>query len=363
MRMEMSMDMSMPGADTLAGPGSSPKPLFQTGMELVELSSAPVDDSLFQIPKEYASADFGEMMKGAVQDRIHAAKAAPEKAAVPRQDGAKAYVPLLSPIKRVDPVQPAASGIVDLLATLDPQGNVTHVEALSGPAVLRQPAIDAVKQWKFRPVLRDGQPVVALTNPTVYFSDPADPRRLATADFQEQMAASNRLEELASEMPRSPQQVLADLEQDAVGRGPMERFYALNGLARAALDAGAEEKAAAYANELLAAAPRHKEDWNSGNAIHDGHTILGLLAVRQGDIEKARRHLLDSAEVEGSPQLNSFGPSMTLAKELLDKGETGAVLQYFSLCRTFWKMGATKLDAWSEAVRTGKTPDFGVSLR
>jgi len=39
------------------------------------------------------------------------------------------------------------------------------------------------------------------------------------------------------------------------------------------------------------------------------------------------------------------------------------VLQYFSLCRTFWKMGATRLDAWSEAVRNGKTPDFGASMR
>src|ERR1039457_1992543 len=95
----------------------------------------------------------------------------------------------------------------------------------------------------------------------------------------------------------------------------------------------------------------------------NGHTTLGLLAIRQGEVDKASEHLLESVQMEGSPQLNSFGPSMTLAKELLDKGEIGAVLQYFSLCRTFWKMGAQSLDAWSEAVRNGKTPNFGVSMR
>jgi hypothetical protein len=378
--LRVSMEMSMPSMDAFAGGqqsaaavlGSSPKLLFQTSMELVELSSAPLEDSLFQIPREYAPADFDDLMKGAVQDQIRAAMPAPKKPASPPPDGAQAYVPSLSPIKEVEPVYPAATldqGLeanVDLLATLDPQGNVTNAEALTGPQILRQPAIDAVKQWKYRPVLRNGQPVVALTNPTVFFSDPdkpGRPARLSMPNLEEEMAATDRLEELANEMPRSPQQALADLEQDVVGRDARRRFYALNALAKAALDASAAEKASAYANELLAAAPQHKEDWNYGNAIHDGHTTLGLVAVRQGDIEKARQHLLESAQIAGSPQLNSFGPSMTLAKELLDKGERGAVLQYFSLCRTFWKTGAQSLDAWSEAVRNGKTPNFGVSMR
>ena len=42
--------------------------------------------------------------------------------------------------------------------------------------------------------------------------------------------------------------------------------------------------------------------------------------------------------------------------------ETEAVLEYFDACRAFWKMGAAKLDAWSAAVRAGRTPDFGANL-
>jgi TonB family protein len=364
--LEMSMSMASPNAP--AGSQPAPQPLIQMGMELAELSADPVDDALFRIPNDYAAADFGAMMKSAVEGVLQQATKTPAKPAAPRQDGAKAYVPSLSPIIRVGAVYPAearaqgVAGDVGLLATLDPQGNVTHAEALTGPELLRQPAIDAVQQWKFRPVLRDGQPVIALTNPYIFFNPPRA-GSVTPPNFQEKTAALERLDQLAKEMPRSPQQVLADLEQDAVGRDPMQRFYALNALARAALDAGAPEKASAYANELLTTAAQYKQDWNYGNALHDGHTTLGRLAVRQGDIDKAREHLLESARMEGSPQLNSFGPSMSLAKELLDKSETVVVLQYFSLCRTFWKMGATRLDAWSEAVRNGKTPDFGASMR
>jgi hypothetical protein len=136
-------------------------------------------------------------------------------------------------------------------------------------------------------------------------------------------------------------------------------------MAKTALEAGpgAAGKAAAYAEELLDAAAKHPSDWNYGNALHDGHTVLGLLALRQGEVAKAREQLLASASTPGSPQLRSFGPTMRLAKELLEKGEKDAVLEYLTLCRNFWATGAINLSAWSEAVRDGRTPDFGLSLR
>ena len=62
----------------------------------------------------------------------------------------------------------------------------------------------------------------------------------------------------------------------------------------------------------------------------------------------------------GSPQLNSFGPNMTLAKELLEKGQSEVVLQYLALCKKFWKMDRGQLDEWSATIRGGGIPDFGV---
>ena len=45
---------------------------------------------------------------------------------------------------------------------------------------------------------------------------------------------------------------------------------------------------------------------------------------------------------------------MSLAKDLLERGETEAVLAYFELCRVFWKMGGSRLDAWSHEVQAGR---------
>jgi hypothetical protein len=99
-----------------------------------------------------------------------------------------------------------------------------------------------------------------------------------------------------------------------------------------------------------------------GNAIHDGNSVLGRAALKQGDIKKAARYLLDAGKTQGSPQLNSFGPNMSLAKELLEKGEKNAVLQYFEFCRKFWSMGGEDLDNWTKEVKAGKVPDFGANL-
>jgi hypothetical protein len=53
--------------------------------------------------------------------------------------------------------------MVQVLVTFDLAGKVTRAEALTGPGELRQAAADAVKQWTYRPVIRKGQPVYAMT--------------------------------------------------------------------------------------------------------------------------------------------------------------------------------------------------------
>jgi hypothetical protein len=60
--------------------------------------------------------------------------------------------------------------------------------------------------------------------------------------------------------------------------------------------------------------------------------------------------------------MDTFGPNMTLAKALLEKGRKETVLRYFELCRKFWKMDDGRLDRWRDAVRTGRIPDFGANL-
>lgn len=156
---------------------------------------------------------------------------------------------------------------------------------------------------------------------------------------------------------------LAEYEKaQAADPSEMSRFYRLDALAKSAFKAGEIEKASRYANDLLKAAAQFPKDWNHGNAIHHGNNVLGLIALKQGDIKQASEYLLSAGKTPGSPQLGSFGPNMSLAKELLAKGERDVVLQYFELCRKFWKMGGERLDLWTKEVKDGQAPSFGASL-
>jgi hypothetical protein len=180
-----------------------------------------------------------------------------------------------------------------------------------------------------------------------------------------QHAAANLRQVLAqavAELPATPQARFARMDAAVSQLGGIERFYRLVGLAKAAFDAGEMDKAAAYGHELLDAAGRYATDWNYGNAIYFGNWVLGRIALRQGDAAQAGEYLLRAGATPGSPQLNSFGPNTKLAQELLEKGQTAVVLQYFGLCTKFWKMENGQLAAWAATVRGGGVPNFGANL-
>jgi hypothetical protein len=90
--------------------------------------------------------------------------------------------------------------------------------------------------------------------------------------------------------------------------------------------------------------------------------VLGQCALRQGDIAQAKEYLLASGRTSGSPNLGSFGPNMSLAKGLLERGERDVVLEYFDLCKEFWASHLDILQDWSEQVKQGEIPDFGANL-
>jgi hypothetical protein len=87
-------------------------------------------------------------------------------------------------------------------------------------------------------------------------------------------------------------------------------------LAKNSFEAGQYEKARGYASEVLDRVQRNPRPSGEGNTIHDGNLVLGRLALVAGDVAAAKRHLLAAGATPGSPNLNSFGPNMSLAKEL-----------------------------------------------
>jgi len=70
--------------------------------------------------------------------------------------------------KQTSPVYPPAAktlratGVVRVDVTISETGEVAEVQKASGPPMLQAAAKDAIKKWKFKPFVRDGQPVKAI---------------------------------------------------------------------------------------------------------------------------------------------------------------------------------------------------------
>ncbi len=60
-------------------------------------------------------------------------------------------------------------GTVVLHAIVSREGRITSLEVVSGPPLFVQAALDAVRQWRYRPTLLGGEPVEVETTITVVF--------------------------------------------------------------------------------------------------------------------------------------------------------------------------------------------------
>ena len=76
---------------------------------------------------------------------------------------------------RIEPSYPAVArearihGGVVLTALIDKDGNIENLQVVSGHPMLAPAAINAVKQWRYKPYLLNGQPVEVETTITVNF--------------------------------------------------------------------------------------------------------------------------------------------------------------------------------------------------
>jgi len=158
------------------------------------------------------------------------------------------------------------------------------------------------------------------------------------------------------------QRLFVWIEQAVAGLSARDRYAALPPAAKAALLAGETDRAQAYARELLRMAPSHNGERDYGDAIYDGYSVLGMVALERDNVPLARQYLMNAASTPGSPELSKNGPGMMLAKGLLEKGQAPAVLEFLILCREFWKQDGGRLAAWSDAIRRHEMPDFGTNL-
>ena len=98
------------------------------------------------------------------------------KAAPPKKVNISAGVAVGMLIQKTQPSYPPiakaarVSGTVVLQATISKTGTIEDLHVVSGPAMLQQAALDAVKTWRYRPYLLNNEPVEVETTVNVIFT-------------------------------------------------------------------------------------------------------------------------------------------------------------------------------------------------
>jgi protein TonB len=98
------------------------------------------------------------------------------KAAPPKKVNISGGVMAGMVLQKTQPVYPPiakaarVSGTVVLQATISKTGTIENLRVASGPAMLQDAAMQAVRTWRYRPYLLDGVPVEVETTVNVIFS-------------------------------------------------------------------------------------------------------------------------------------------------------------------------------------------------
>jgi TonB family protein len=110
----------------------------------------------------------------AAKKKADAAAARARASVAPVRIGGQIKPPLK--IKDVKPVYPAiaqsarVAGVVTIEATIGPDGKVIDAKVVRSVPLLDQAALDAVRQWEYRPTLLNGVPVPVLVTVTINFT-------------------------------------------------------------------------------------------------------------------------------------------------------------------------------------------------
>ena len=118
----------------------------------------------------------GGSMGGVIGGIIGSTPVAVPKVAAPARIRVSAGVQQGNLISQVKPSYPPIakaariSGTVILQAEISKQGTIENLHVLSGHPMLVQSALDAVKQWRYKPYLLNGEPVPVETTITVNFT-------------------------------------------------------------------------------------------------------------------------------------------------------------------------------------------------
>ena len=148
----------------------------------LDFMGKPIDpDNPCSVESGYATTMMSYMAKQIPSSSVGGALPIGPSATAPGATGPKritvsAGVIAGNKISGMTPVYPAVAkaagvqGTVVLQGTISKEGTVENLQVVSGPPLLQQAALDAVKTWRYKPYLLLGQPVTVETQINVIFA-------------------------------------------------------------------------------------------------------------------------------------------------------------------------------------------------
>jgi len=118
----------------------------------------------------------GGSMGGVIGSVLSSTPVAVPKIATPQRVRVSSGVQSGLLIRKVNPAYPPLArqariqGVVLLQAQISKDGNIENLQLISGHPMLAPAAIEAVKQWKYKPYLLNGEPVEVETQVQVNFT-------------------------------------------------------------------------------------------------------------------------------------------------------------------------------------------------
>jgi TonB family protein len=191
--------------------------------------------------------------------------------------------PVYPPIAKVAHI----SGTVLLHALIAKDGTIEQLDVVSGPPLLLQSAMDAVRQWVYRPTLVNGEPVLVDTTISVVFSlDGKNPNNAEGSTSPSDVPSSP-----------SPQAAAADPSQDAQKEAATQSPTAANPEPNASAQKPKRIRvggAVASAHLVHQVTPDYPKDAKKQHI--EGTVLLHVTIAKDGTVENL-------AYVSGPPEL------------------------------------------------------------
>ena len=165
---EVSQPMEVPEPDITVV--SKPKPLKVNQRPAVSATSqTPLAPPSIALPGPETS---DSTLAGIVSTKVVVPKTMPETLRLSQGVSQGLLIKKVAPVYPPTALQLRKQGAVELMATVSKTGAITKVSVLSGDSMLAKAALEAVRQWKYRPFLLNAEPVQIETQITINFRLP-----------------------------------------------------------------------------------------------------------------------------------------------------------------------------------------------